>query len=63
MTPWPFWDNPEQFAELEVDLGVTTSNGSEYGGRMLHGGLSSGEEGWYARFEYQHAPALDASAS
>ena len=60
---WPFADDPEQFATLEVDLRVTTSSGSEYGGRMLHQGFSSGADGWHGRFAYQYAPALDASAS
>src|SRR5215469_17674477 len=61
--PWPFQDDPEQLGHLEVDLSVTTSSGSEYGGEHLHGGFSAGAEGWHARFEYQHAPALDASAN
>lgn len=65
---WPVRDTPEQHVNLEVDLGVTTSSGSEYGGRKLAGSYSfgadgCGADGWHARFLYQHAPALDASAS
>ncbi len=61
--PWPFRENPEEHGHLEVDLGVTTSSGSEYGGRELGGSFYTGGEGWYARFLYQHAPALDVSAN
>jgi hypothetical protein len=61
--PWPFQDNPEEHGHLEVDLRVTTSSGSEYGDRMFQGGFTAGADGWHARFEYQHAPALDSDAS
>ena len=61
--PWPFDIHREGFQHFEVDLRVTTASGTEYDGRMLHSGLSTRMEGWQGRFEYQHAPALDPTAS